>query len=367
MSLRIDPSIFILAAALALAFFFLRYLLSRIPSPRLFFSNLEGLVLPASKPLKLYRWGFYCYNLSFILFLIAFFNPRIILPQSSTAPAKLPPPTEGIAIYLVLDQSGSMSDRLSPLSSSEGLPPTKIELLRSVTKSFIMGDPSKNLQGRTNDLVGLVGFARTAQVLVPLTLDRRLLLDQLSHFDIVKNIDEEGTAIGYAIFKTANLIAATRHFSQELAKKERAVYTINDAIIILVTDGLQDPNPLDKDNRWRSMSLDDAAAYAKEQGVRLYIVNVDPAMNTEEYAPYRRLMERITKLTGGEFFQATDEGSLGRIYADINSLEKMPIENYSKSYLESNQIMLAPYLIAIGLMLLLLAAFCNEVFWRTVP
>ena len=37
----------------------------------------------------------------------------------------------------------------------------------------------------------------------------------------------------------------------------------------------------------------------KKKGIRLYIVSVEPQMATDDYAPERRLLERITEKTGG--------------------------------------------------------------------
>src|SRR5205807_5362083 len=101
----------------------------------------------------------------------------------------------------------------------------------------------------------------------------------------------------------ASLIAATRHYGEELMGEEgRSAYHIKNAIIILVTDGFQAAHPDDKNHQYRNMSVEAAAQFAKEHDVRVYVINVDPSFATEEFAPHRRLMERITTLTGGKFY-----------------------------------------------------------------
>jgi Ca-activated chloride channel family protein len=209
-------------------------------------------------------------------------------------PLVSPPSNEGQAIYLVLDQSGSM----------EG---SKIQSLKQVAKSFIESRPS--------DLLGVVAFARTANVLAPLTLDHSLVLEELKNLTVVKAPEENGTAIGYAIYKTANLIAATRQFMQ-------GKFKLKGAVIVLVTDGLQDPNALDNDNPLRSQDIPEAAAFAKEQNIHLYIINVEPSMSSDQYEAHRNQMRKATESTGGQFYLAGTSDTLVDVFKAINTLEK---------------------------------------------
>jgi len=165
-----------------------------------------------------------------------------------------------------------------------------------------------------------------------------------------------------------------RHYAEELISKGQPAYNIKQTVIILVTDGLQDPNPLDKGKRLRNMDVPEAAAYAKEQGVRLYIVNVDPALGTEEYAPYRHIMQRAAALTGGKFFMADSSTNLSEIYRDIDQLEKstLPAETLPKINKEErpdlfNRISLYPWLIALGLLSLFIALVLEFTWLRRIP
>lgn len=335
-------------------------------SPSLSFSRIKDFNLSSwrsrmvSLPSQLHQAALLC-------FIIAFIDPHFLIPSSSFSQrqqlstheiSKIP--TEGIAIYLVLDQSGSMAQ--SVVASGKSI--SKIDLLKKVTKQFILDHPS--------DLIGLVSFARVPRVRVPLTLDQPALLAQLNQIEAVKNPEEDGTAIGYAIYKTAHLIAATRHFANQADQAGKPPYTIKSAIIIVVTDGFQDPSRLDQGNRLRTMELDDAAAYTKSQNIHLYVVNIDPALATAQYAPQRRQLQAITALTGGKFELVSNTQELQDIYASIDRLEKGTISK--KAQLSSSEspspgirFSLYPFFIALGLLSLFSAVFLDSFVLKVVP
>lgn len=303
-------------------------------------------------------------------FALAFLDPHLMIqriqePSSLTTSQKTP--TEGIGIYLVVDQSGSMKENVwaSDLNGQRRML-AKIDLLKMVTKEFVKQNPS--------NLIGLVSFARVPQVLSPLTLDHQTILNDLEKIDVVKNENDDGTAMGYAIFKTANLIAATKFIAEELKKKNQLSYQIKNTILILVTDGFQDPNSLDEGNKLRTMDLENAASYAKEQGVRLYIINVDPTIRSETFAPHRRLLTSITELTGGKFYVVDDSTSLKDIYAAIDQLEKSAILDPEKKVSSAEdlwkryrRLSFYPYLIAIGMISLLISLLLETTILRRVP
>lgn len=344
------------------------FLFSHSLTPSLAFSRLSDLKFSswrsrlASLPIKLNLAALVC-------LMIAFIDPHFLLPKSPFSHQQSLPlhelPTEGIAIYLVLDQSGSMAESVKATEANgqrKSIP--KIDLLKRVTKQFILDHPS--------DLIGLVSFARVPRVLVPLTLDQETLIKQLSQIQVVKNPEKDGTAIGYAIYKTTNLLSTTRYFANDLQQEWRPPYTIKSAIIIVVTDGFQDPSRLDQGNRLRTMELDDAATYAKSQNIRLYVVNIDPALSTAQYAPQRRQLQAITTLTGGQFYLVSDTQELQDIYAAIDRLEKGTISqeahlqtlDQKSAYIRFS---LYPLFIWLGLGCLFFAFLLESVVLRRIP
>lgn len=369
MRFTIDFTAFeILLLGLALISLMKIFLFPQQVLPSLAFSKVSDLKFPswrarfATLPDKLHLAALICLMLAFIdphfLFL------KTSLPHKHSQPIQ-ELPTEGIAIYLVLDQSGSMAESVAATGLNgrkESIP--KIDLLKRVTQQFILAHPS--------DLIGLVSFARVPRVLVPLTLDRETLLKQLNDIRVAKNPEEDGTAIGYAIYKTSNLLSATRHFADDLKQEGRPPYKIKSAVIIVVTDGFQDPSRLDQGNRLRTLELDDAAAYAKSQNIRLYIVNIDPVLSTAQYAPQRRQLQSITALTGGQFYLVDDSQELQDIYKAIDKLEKGTISQPARLQApdiksDYTRFSLYPFLIFAGIGLLFLSLLLKSTLFRVIP
>lgn len=352
--------------ALGLVFIFLPlcYLLYRwhqkIPGPEILFSNTTS--LPTYKPIKKFwlRLPFYLEATAFALLLLAFLDPHFLIEKkikNSTEPISIAS-TEGIAVYFVLDRSGSMGEKV------EGL--TKIDRLKTVVTDFIKAN-----QG---NMIGLVAFARGAQVLSPLTLDQKSLEQKISQLSATHEENQDGTAIGYGIYKAANLIAATKHYAQELIQEGTPAYDIKDTVMILVTDGIQDPNPLDQDNPLRNMDIPEAASYAKNEGIRLYIVNVEPRLGQEQFTPHRNQMQKAAESTGGRFFLVATPDSLKDIINQIDSLEKTRfpsqvelLKTRKNTPFLYRRIDLYPYLIAIALSMLSIAILLQTTWLRRVP
>jgi Ca-activated chloride channel family protein len=339
----------------------------RYPQPALRYSILRTLK-PLNRSLKARLAilpDFLAYG-ALLLFLLAFIDPHLYRPRSE-ASRSLAEKGEGIAIYLVLDQSESMEIPVTvthPDGTKEEV--SKIDLLKRVSKDFV--------RGRPQDLIGLVAFARGAQVLSPLTLDHRAILNLLDRLDIMRLKDQSGTAIGYATFKTANLIAATRQYAQEGVDQSKPPYEIKSAVMILVTDGFQAASPLDTGKRLRTLTIPEAADYANSQGIKLYIINLEPKFAEEEFVPQRNQMQRAAERTGGRFYLVNRSNSLADIYAQIDQLEKGHIEPPEGLQPPPDQlphlyqrVSLFPYLIGVGMLLLLSAVVLESTVLRRVP
>jgi Ca-activated chloride channel family protein len=347
-------------------------------TPRILFSALGQLPKAAkSWRLQLEKVPEYMLWSAGLLFLIALCDPytehsnlsssdRVSSGKADQQLSK-PPAVEGAAIYLLLDQSLSMEEPVTiQLPSGLTSKVSKMSLLKDMTRDFIIQRP--------DDLIGIVTFARTPQVLAPLTLDHAALLKLLAQLDVMRIKDQAGTGIGYAIFKTATIIAATRHFAEQRKREGKSTYAINANTIIVVTDGLQDTNPLDDGSQWRTLGLEEAARTAARYGIRIYIVNVEPSLSDPKYAPQLRAMEQATALTGGRFFMAQRAQDLAKIYSEIDTLEKSLIpqppglsdSKVGRERPPERRTYKEPLLMA-GL-LLVLAALCLESLWlKKVP
>lgn len=340
--------------------FFILFLLvlyvwsSRFGEPHLNFSSLQK-IAGSNWPGKLPKWLAWS---GFGLLLLAFLDPHWMLPKEGR-PDPQGGAFEGIGIYLILDQSGSMGDPIS-----RGGPP-KMDLLKQYTRGFI--------QGRTQDLLGIIAFARGAEVLVPLTLDHRAAVEALDQLQVNNDPEQDGTSIGYAIFKTSQIIAATHQYAAKLPAEQRPAYDIKSTAMIVVTDGLQDPSDKDKGKQFRTMDIPEAASYAKNAGIHLYIVNVDPELGSPKYAPNLHQMQRAAEATGGKFFLASSSSSLGDIYNSIDQLEKSRLpsdfEALPKDKLPQyfQRVSFYPWLIGAGLLFLLAALFLRATIFKVFP
>ncbi|HRD54891.1 MAG TPA: VWA domain-containing protein [Parachlamydiaceae bacterium] len=326
--------------------------------PALLFPDLDLIPSLPNFKTKIAYLPDYLLKLAFFLLLIAFIDPHgFFLKKTSFQEA----PKEGIAIYILTDESGSMLEEISakmPNGRYEKI--SKINFLKQVTVPFI--------DARKNDLIGLLSFARSADIKAPLTLDHKSVIDEINLLNPSILQSDAGTAIGYAVYKTVNLILATKHFANDLIKTGKPAYEIKNAIIILITDGVQNVNPEDSGDVFRSMDISEAAKYAKENDVRLYIINVDPSILTSKFAPERKLMQQVTKETGGEFYVADNNYSLSDIFLTIDALQKSAIKEIPKNERPKNykRLSLYPFFIAAAMVCLMLSIFLKTIFLRKI-
>lgn len=221
---------------------------------------------------------------------------------------------EGIDIVLGFDISTSMN-------AVDFRPKDRISVAKEVLRKFI--------EGRRNDRIGLVVFAGEAYTQAPLTLDYHVLGEIL---DSVKTgLIEDGTAIGNALGTALNRLRESEAKSK---------------VIILITDG---------DNNAGNISPMEAAAIAKELGVKVYCIMVGkgglvpfPAgpdlfgsltYREVEIPVNPELLKAIARETGGSFYNAVDRRTLESGLNDIlNQLEKTKLyqsggyENLSEQY-----------------------------------
>ena len=209
---------------------------------------------------------------------------------------------KGYEISLILDASGSMIEA------------NKFKHTKDILIDFI--------KKRKNDRLALSIFADFAYVAVPLTYDKKSILELLKYVD-VGIAGQRQTALYEALFLSSNL------YKNSKAKEK---------IAILLTDGYDNAN---------TIPLDVAVAKAKKYGIKVYTIGIG---SIGDYDPL--VLEQIASKTGGKFFQANSVEKLKQIYEHINSLEKSEIK--AQKYVKKDYFYAYPLDIAIVLLLMLI-------------
>ncbi|MEI6340105.1 MAG: VWA domain-containing protein, partial [Verrucomicrobiota bacterium] len=224
------------------------------------------------------------------VFIIALARPR-------TPQGERPDPSKGIDIMMVCDCSMSMDTKDFTLGAKKI---TRREALLAAISEFV--------DHRTNDRVGMIGFATYTYLLSPLTTDGNWIKD-VYKLVVLKG----GTAIGDGIAAGVNKLEEDPSRSK---------------VMILVTDGLNNAgsNPLE------------VAAYAKEKGVRIYALEIMDLKRIRTAGAKKSPLAEVATKTGGQYFQAADTGALLQIYRQIDTMEKRETDN--KRYMLFNELFL---------------------------
>ncbi len=205
--------------------------------------------------------------------------------------------TEGIDIMIAIDISQSMQ--------IEDFTPNRLQAAKVVAQKFI--------EGRIQDRIGIVVFSGDAFSLAPLTTDYDLLKSYIKEISF-EMIENRGTAIGSAIAVVTNRMGESESKSK---------------VCILLSDG---------DNTAGNIDPITAAELAAAYGIKIYTIVV----GKEGLVPYGKdffgktqmventvdesTMRKIAEIGGGEFFRATDNKALVRVFDKIDKFEKAEIK-----------------------------------------
>jgi len=269
------------------------------------FSNLDLIPNSVIRNGKMKNMVFILGRLAIIsLIILALARPRLSDTIRETK-------TEIIDILLVIDQSSSML--------AQDFKPNRLEAAKDVAKTFI--------KDREGDRLGIIVFAGESYIQCPLTRDIDVLLEFTEEIEIIDR-EHDGTAIGMAIANSINRL-------RESEAKSKT--------IILLSDGSNNQGELEPVT---------AAELAEKFDIKIYTV----AAGTRGLAPYpvtdawgRQVIQKvqvdvdeeslkeIAEITGGQFFRATDNQSLKKVYEEIDTLERTEIEvteyqNYTELY-----------------------------------
>ncbi len=240
------------------------------------------------------------YKISYFLPLIALVLMIFALARPQTGKGYEKQETRGIDIMLCLDTSSSMK-------ALDFKPKNRFEVAKKTTLDFV--------KKRKYDRIGFIAFAGYAITKCPLTTDKRMLEKIIR--DTKLDSIEDGTAIGMAIATAVNRLRKSKAKSK---------------VIILLTDGVNNRGVIDPLS---------AAKLAKELGIKIYSIGIGTngfaeipqknAFGMETYVKVpveidEALLTKVSRMTGGEYFRATDSEKLKTIYSIIDSLEKTKIE-----------------------------------------
>jgi Ca-activated chloride channel family protein len=257
--------------------------------------------------------------------------------------------SEGIAILMVVDISGSMAALDLQV---DGRQSSRLDAVKQTFRRFVGG--GKNLSGREGDLIGMVTFARYPDSLCPLTLDHDTLLSLLDQVDIVSVPEEDGTAIGEAMALGVERL-------QDSTAKSR--------IMIVLTDGVNnagETEPLQAAQIAKAFGIKIYTIGAGTRGVAMIPVRSPSGQTVLQRTPVdidEHTLTEVATLTGGQYFRATDGATLQGIYAEIDRLEKTTnVTEYYQQYAE-----LFPWLLMPALGCLVLEIVLSNTRFRKIP
>jgi Ca-activated chloride channel family protein len=235
---------------------------------------------------------------------------------------------EGIDILLVVDTSSSM---MIDDMGSEGV--RRMDAARTRAEEFAAA--------RKSDNVGMVAFARYAELRCPLTLDEKALAAFLRVLDTVPpGSENDATAIGTALAKAVQVLKTSKAKSR---------------VVVLLTDGL---------NTVQDILPADGAKLAKDAGIRVHAIGLGNGLLTPNgFVPLDFSdLRSIAETTGGQFFQPKTDADLGEVYARIDELEKTELEDPRYRTVDRFE-----WPLAAGLLLMLLALLADVLVFRRVP
>jgi Ca-activated chloride channel homolog len=261
-------------------------------------------------------------------------------PQSSSSQVRRL--SEGIDIMIALDVSASM--RIEDTGVEDR---NRLDVAKDVVKNFIAG--------RQDDRIGFLMFSGEAVTLCPPTLDYTIIQESVNQAQM--DVLRDGTAIGDAIATSAARLKDSNAKSR---------------VIILITDG---------DNNMGSIAPLTAGEIAAGYGLKVYaialgtegVVKVPQVMNvlgfqrkvygTTTSSINPQLLQKIATETGGQFYRASDEDSLKRVFGEINKLERTKVETKDRVLWEEH---FQPFLL-FGILFLLADLILRLTKFRVLP
>jgi Ca-activated chloride channel family protein len=263
--------------------------------------------------------------------------------------------TEGIALMMVVDVSGSMAE---PDFDWQGQTASRLEAVKRVFRLFVEGGPG--FEGRPTDLIGLVTFARRPETTCPLTLSHSVVLRLL-------DAEEPRRIPGDSETNLSDALALGLHRLKSAGPRRK--------VLVLLTDG--EHNVATPESAWTPRQ---AAQIAASLGVPVYAIDAGNGLSAEAEpdatarldgtaspglirARAVRTLEDVARISGGRYFQARDTNSLVQVVRAIDALERSRIESFQyRRYHEGY-----PWFGLTALALFAAAVALERTVWRRVP
>lgn len=248
-----------------------------------FAATVADAALPAGRPMP--RPRRLLFALVWLLLVLAAIRPQWLGDPEAVA-------ATGRRLLLAVDVSGSMASQDMAGGAS------RLQVVQQVAGDFI--------RRRHGDQVGLILFGTRPYLQAPLTPDLSTV-DQFLNEAMI-GVAGTQTAIGDAIG------LAIKRLKQSPPASGRQ----GDTVLILLTDGSSNAG---------AMPPVEAAKMAARAGLRIYTIGVGAAAQEGFFGLGGNsdldedTLKSIAKITGGEYFRATDAADLERVYARIDRLE----------------------------------------------
>jgi Ca-activated chloride channel family protein len=266
--------------------------------------------------------------------------------------------TEGVAIFMAVDVSGSMAERDFDW---HGEPVSRLEAVKNVFRLFVEGGPApggdaRTFDGRPTDLIGMVTFATRPENICPLTLSHSVLLKLL-------DAEQPRSIPGESETNVSDAMAVGLQRLEKATPRKR--------VLVLLTDG--EHNVVAPPSGWTPRQ---AAAVAAGLGIPVYAIDAggsgsDELRHSESVTSTPTAtreaavasLKEIARVSGGRYFAAGNTEALLDAYHTIDALQRGPITSFQyRRYFD-----LSPWP-GLAAFLLWGAALGLEVtLWRRVP
>jgi Ca-activated chloride channel family protein len=276
--------------------------------------------------------------------------------------------TEGIALMMIVDASGSMAERDFEW---QRLPISRLDAVKKVFRLFVAGGASgettadgteaASFEGRPTDLIGLVTFGTRPETACPLTLSHSVLLRLLDK-------EEPRNIPGESETNLSDAITLSLYRLQSAGPRRK--------VLVLLSDGEHNvPLP---GSTWTPRQ---AAQIAGSLKVPIYTIDaggnptpgresgdreggteppISPAVVREQAV---RTLQEVAHISGGRYFTARDTAGLLAACRAIDRLERTDIQSFQyRRYHEAY-----PWFALAAFVLLCTALGLEMTVWRRLP